>query len=214
MITELALGIVLPIIQTIGYLGVFLLMLAESTLLPIPSEAILPFAGYLIAQGQMNLWITLLAATIGTIIGSIISYAIGKYIGRTVVLKYGKYILLDEHDLDIAKNWFYKHGEKMIFVCRFIPVIRHVISLPAGTAQMHFRKFIIYTAIGGLMWNSILIYIGIQLEQNWNMLIQYSQLIDIVAIIAIIILIIWFVKSKKSGARKTKPTKIKKLKKN
>lgn len=196
MIAELLVPFVLEILKAVDWLGVFLLMTAESTLLPVPSEAVLPFAGYLIAQGQMNLWIALGAATIGTIAGSAISYAIGKYLGRAVVVRYGKYFLVTEHDLDIAKNWFDKHGEKMIFVCRFIPVIRHVISIPAGTAEMNFKKFVLYTAIGGLLWNAFLIYVGMQLQKNWEVILQYSQWIDILAIVVIVIAVIWFAKSR------------------
>jgi membrane protein DedA with SNARE-associated domain len=211
MIAEILVPFVLEILKAVDWFGVFILMTAESTLLPVPSEAVLPFAGYLIAQGQMNLWIALAAATIGTITGAAISYAIGKYLGRAVVVRYGKYILVTEHDLDIAKSWFDKHGEKMIFICRFIPIVRHVISIPAGTAQMHFKKFLLYTAIGGLLWNAFLIYIGLQLQKNWEVILQYSQWIDILAIIVIVIAIIWFVKSR-TGKNKParKPTSKKK----
>ncbi len=214
MITEFVISLVLPIIQAIGYLGVFILMTAESTLLPVPSEAVLPFAGYLVAQGQMNLWIALASATIGTIAGAAISYAIGKYLGRAVVEKYGKYILVSEHDLDIAKQWFDKHGDKTIFICRFIPVVRHVISIPAGTAKMHFKKFLLYTAIGGLMWNAILIYVGIMLQNHWDAIIQYSTIIDIIAIIGIIAVLAWLFKerifTKKEAAKKRQTPKKKK----
>ncbi len=213
MIAELLVPFVLEILKAIDWLGVFLLMTAESTLLPVPSEAVLPFAGYLVAQGQMNLWVALASATIGTILGSAISYAIGKYLGRAVVARYGKYVLVTEHDLDIAKNWFDKHGEKMIFICRFIPVIRHVISIPAGIAQMNFKKFILYTAIGGLLWNAFLIYVGMQLQQNWDVILKYSQWIDILAIIVIVIAIAWFVGTKLKKDKIAKKPDSKKKKK-
>lgn len=203
MLTEIVMEIVPPIIQEIGYLGVFLLMMAESTLLPVPSEAVLPFAGYLAAQGKMDFWIIIAAATIGTIIGSGISYYIGKYAGQAAIAKWGKYVLIREEELENAKKWFNKHGEKTIFICRFIPVIRHVISLPAGAAEMSFKKFILYTAIGGAMWNAILIILGMQLKNHWDILIQYSTIIDAIAITAAVIFVIWFL----MGLRKKKNKK-------
>lgn len=205
MLTELAIGIALPIIQGIGYLGVLLLMLAESTLLPVPSEAVLPFAGYLIAQNTMEFFTTLIAATVGTIIGSSISYAIGKYIGQAAISKWGKYVFINEEELNKAKKWFNKHGEKTIFICRFIPAIRHVISLPAGTAEMNFKKFALYTALGGGIWNAILIVVGMQLQKHWDALIQYSTIIDLLVIAAVIIAIICFFAKQ---MRKNKKNKI------
>jgi len=169
-----------------------MLMAAESTLLPVPSEAVLPFAGYLIAQGKMDLIITVITATSGTIIGSLISYYIGKYLGKEIVEKYGKYFFITKKEIDMAHKWFEKHGEKTIFICRFIPVIRHVISLPAGTAEMKRRKFITYTALGGLMWNSILVIAGIQLQKNWAELLKYTEILDALIIIGAIIFILWF----------------------
>jgi len=177
----------LQIIQTLGYSGVFVLMLAESTLLPIPSEGVMPFVGYLTAQGNFNLILVLAVATIGTIIGSLISYYIGKYLGKPIVSKYGKYFFIKEKELDDAEKWFEKHGEKTIFICRFIPVIRHVVSLPAGAAKMKRRKFIFYTALGGLIWNGILLYAGIVLEKNWNAILAYTQYIDAFVIIIIVL---------------------------
>jgi membrane protein DedA with SNARE-associated domain len=193
MITELLLGIVLGIINSIGYIGVFLLMAAESTLLPVPSELVLPFAGYQIANGSFGLIEVIIAGTIGTIIGALISYYIGKHIGRTIITKYGKYFLVREHELDLAHKWFEKHGEKTIFICRFIPAVRHVISLPAGTAKMNLKKFVAYTALGGLIWNCFLIWAGIQLQQNWNVVVKYGEQLDVVVITLVIIGLIWFI---------------------
>ncbi len=194
MLTELIVSIILPIIEQISYIGIFILMTAESTILPVPSEAVLPFAGYLVEEGKLNLYFALIAATIGTIIGSLISYYIGKKAGRWIVEKYGRYILLDKHHLLIAEKWFLKHGSKTIFICRFIPVIRHVISIPAGTAKMDLKKFILYTALGGLIWNSILLYVGILLQKNWETILEYSQWIDLIVIIIVIILLAMFLK--------------------
>jgi membrane protein DedA with SNARE-associated domain len=208
MITELILGTLLQIITSFGYFGIFVLMVAESTFLPVPSEGVLPFAGYLVAQGQMNFILVILIATFGTIIGSLISYYIGKYLGKELIVRYGKYFLLNEKDLELAENYFNKHGEKTIFVCRFIPVIRHVISIPAGIAQMKRRKFITYTLVGGLAWNTILVIIGNQLQQHWTQILNYTSIIDPIIILIIIIGIIWFYK-KHLKKEKTKSKKLK-----
>ncbi|MFA6064714.1 MAG: DedA family protein [archaeon] len=192
MLTELLLSTLTQIISTLGYAGIFVLMAAESTFLPVPSEGVLPFAGYLIAQGQLNLYLVILIATLGTILGSLISYYIGKYFGKKIVLRYGKYFLVNKKEVELAEKWFEKYGTKTIFVCRFIPVIRHVISIPAGTAQMKRRKFITYTALGGLIWNSILVFAGITLEKNWELLLNYTSILDPIIIVLIILGIVWF----------------------
>jgi membrane protein DedA with SNARE-associated domain len=197
MITELILNYVLGIIDSIGYFGVFLLMAAESTLLPVPSEAVLPFAGYLVAQGQMEAITLIIFATLGTILGSLISYYIGKYIGKEIILKYGKYFFVSKKELETAHTWFEKKGEKTIFVSRFIPVIRHVISLPAGAAEMKRRKFITYTAVGGLCWNTILVIAGIQLEKHWAKILNYSEILDIAILLGALALVCFFIARKR-----------------
>ncbi|VVB74554.1 SNARE associated Golgi protein [uncultured archaeon] len=191
MITELLLGTFLAIIQALGYLGVFVLMVAESTFLPVPSEAVLPFAGYLVALGQMDFWIVLLISTIGTIIGSLISYYIGKILGEKFFERVGKKFFIKKEEIRLAEKWFERHGQKTIFLCRFIPVVRHVISVPAGIAKMPRRKFVLYTAIGGAMWNAFLIGVGMQLQQNWNAILAYTQVLDVLIIIVLIGVIAW-----------------------
>ena len=197
MITEILIGLILQIISSLGYAGIFVLMLAESTFLPVPSEGVLPFAGYLIAQAKFDLLLTIAVATLGTIAGSLISYFIGKYLGRAIVSRYGKYFFVSEHDLELAHKWFVRHGEKTIFICRFIPVVRHLISLPAGAAKMNLKKFLAYTFLGGLIWNSFLIFVGIELQQNWNTILNYTQYLDVLALAAIVVLIAWLLFKKK-----------------
>ena len=192
LLLEFLIGFVLQVISTIGYLGVFLLMLAESTVLPVPSELVLPFAGYLISQGNFGLIETIIAALLGSIAGSVISYYIGKKIGRAAIIHYGKKVFLKEKHLDLAHKWFERHGEKTIFVCRFIPAIRHVISIPAGVAEMNLKKFVVYTALGAFCWNAILIFAGISLQQNWNVILSFTEILDYIAIIAVIVFIVFF----------------------
>jgi membrane protein DedA with SNARE-associated domain len=202
LITELLLGFVLNVISSLGLAGIALLMLLESTLFPIPSELVMPFAGFLVSEGKLEFFQVVIAATLGSIAGSLISYYIGKIIGRTAVERIGKYFLVKKKHLGKAHEWFEKFGSKTIFFCRFIPVIRHVISIPAGIAEMNFGKFIAYTAIGAFLWNAILTIAGMQLGKNWAEISKYSGILDIVIVVAIIAGIVWIL------ARKTRKTKV------
>ena len=186
-IIQLLLDSVLSIIGSFGYFGIFVLMLLESTVFPIPSELVLPFAGYLSATGELNFFAVIIIATIGSLVGSLISYYIGKFVGKELILRYGKFVFLDKHSLELSHSWFEKFGSKIVFVCRFIPAVRHVISIPAGIAEMQKRKFITYTVAGAFLWNSFLAYTGIILKENWQTLLEYSQILDIVVIIGIIL---------------------------
>lgn len=191
LILEFLFGFVLQVISTIGYAGVFLLMAAESTVLPIPSEMVLPFAGYLVSLGDFGVIETIIAALAGSILGSLISYYLGKKIGRAAIIRFGEKLFLKEEHLNLAHEWFDKYGEKTIFVCRFIPAVRHVISIPAGVAEMNLKKFVAYTALGAFFWNMILIFAGMLLQKNWEIILEYSQIADI-AIIAIAVALVAF----------------------
>ena len=192
MIARLLMDFVLGIISSTGYLGVFLLMLAESTFMPVPSELVLPFAGYLISSGTFELFTLIFVAILGSISGSLISYYLGKLVGREAIIRIGRYFFLNEHDLGIAHRWFEKHGEKTIFFCRFIPAVRHVISIPAGIAEMDLKKFLLYTSLGALGWNTILIFSGIYLQQNWAEVLKYTEVLDLLVILAVVALAAWF----------------------
>src|SRR3989344_9038650 len=148
-----------------GYFGLFILMALESMIAPVPSEVVMPFAGYLVLQGRFDFWIVLLVSGLGSIFGSVLSYYIGFYGGRPFVLRYGKYLLLDKEHLEWTENWFRKQGNKTIFISRFIPVVRHLISIPAGIAKMAIHKFVIYTFLGATIWNFILLYAGFKLGE-------------------------------------------------
>lgn len=165
-----------------SYPGVFLLMVLESMVFPVPSEAVMPFAGFLIASGEFTFTGVILAATLGSIVGSLISYAIGYYGGKPFIKKFGKYLLLDTHDLELTQRFFAKRGELTIFISRFIPVIRHVISIPAGLGKMNLGRFIVYTVLGAGLWNAFLTYVGYKLKSNWTEVMQYSHTIDIVVV--------------------------------
>ena len=185
---------IMGVISATGYGGVILLMAIESANIPLPSEIIMPFSGFLVAQGELNLWLVGLAGAIGCVVGSIVSYWLGAYGGRPLIEKYGKYILIFHHDLDLADRWFKKHGEATVFVGRLLPVIRTFISFPAGIAKMNFPKFIIYSFLGSFPWTLALAYLGQKLGENWESLRGYFHGVDWVILGLIIIGIIWWVR--------------------
>jgi len=183
------------IISWLGYPGLTLAMALESMIIPLPSELVMPFAGFLVAQGTFNFYLVIIFSVLGSIIGSFISYYIGYYGGNKAVLKWGKYLLLDEDDLKKTEKWFAKRGELTIFIGRFIPVVRHLISIPAGIGKMNLKKFTIYTIIGAGIWNTILIWVGVILGKNWDSLKNYSdKLSEIFAVLLVIGLIIFIVR--------------------
>lgn len=185
-------------ISATGYAGIFGLMLLESALIPIPSEIIMPFSGFLVAGNRLDLLGVILAGTFGNLAGSILTYFLGLKVGRVLVLKYGRYILFKKHHLELTERWFEKYGDKMSFAGRLLPAIRTYVSLPAGLGVTNFKKFIVYTFAGSLIWNSILTYIGMQLGSNWKNIDKYSIYLDVVAAIVIAAFIVWFVaKSRK-----------------
>jgi len=181
-------------INALGYKSVFLLMTAESMVLPVPAEAVMPFAGFLIASGDFTFWEVVFWSTLGSLTGSLISYFIGKLGGRAVILKWGKYLLLNEADLVKTEEFFKKRGEAAIFASRFIPIIRHLISLPAGLAKMDLFKFSLYTVIGAGLWNVFLAIVGFYLKQGWAQIIRYAEVIDIIVLAAIVCGLIYFIK--------------------
>jgi membrane protein DedA with SNARE-associated domain len=157
-------------------------MLMESMVFPVPSEAVMPFAGFLIVDGQFTFTGVIVASTLGSICGSLLSYAIGFYGGKPFIQQFGKYLLLNTHHLEISERYFEKRGDITILISRFIPVVRHLISIPAGFGKMNIWKFSIYTIIGAGCWNAILTYIGYILKNNWSEVMNYSHIIDLVVV--------------------------------
>jgi membrane protein DedA with SNARE-associated domain len=172
-------------INQCSYGGIFVLMAMESMIFPIPSEFVMPFAGFLIFMGHFKVLPVMVASTLGSIVGSLLSYGLGM-LGEPVVLRYGRYLLLNPHHLEWTKKFFERHGGKTIFIARFIPVVRHLISLPAGLARMSLFRFVLYTAAGATLWNGFLTYMGVRLRQNWEIIQQYSHIADYVVIAAMI----------------------------
>lgn len=193
IITLLA-GFIIATISRIGYGGVVLLMAIESACIPLPSEIIMPFAGYLVFTGEMELWAVALAGAAGCVLGSLVAYYAGAWGGRPVVEKYGKYILVSAHDLAIADRWFQRYGDITIFAGRLLPVIRTFIAFPAGISKMRIGRFIIYTFVGSYIWSWGLAWIGMKLGESWNTLGVYFHRFD--AVIGVILLagLIWYVR--------------------
>ena len=179
--------IAITIISTLGYFGVGLAMAIESANIPLPSEIIMPFSGFLVSTGRFHLWGVVLAGSIGGTIGSLLSYALGYYGGETVIRglirKYGKYLLIFEYELDEAEHWFASHGQLVTFTARLLPVIRTFISLPAGMSKMDVKKFAFFAFLGTLVWSIPLAYIGKVLGDNWHSLGDYFHKFDLLIVI-------------------------------
>lgn len=206
-ITEYLVPIIISFIENIGYAGVFVLMILESMIIPVPSEAVMPFAGMLIENGEFTVAGVVFFSTLGSIVGSLISYYMGYYGGRPLVERWGKYLLLDKHHLDVTEKYFNRRGEITIFISRFIPVVRHLISIPAGTGKMNIWKFSIYTIVGAAMWNSFLMYVGMVLKNNWQDVLKYSSTIDIVIVALLFILFVYTVMKLYKAYKKNKAAK-------
>ncbi len=190
-------------ISSLGYPGIFSLMVVESAMIPIPSEIIMPFSGFLVATGKLSFFGVVLAGSFGNLIGSIITYYLGIKIGRPLIIKYGKYIFFSESHLRFTEKLFERLGDKISFIGRLLPGVRTYVSFPLGVAKANLIKFIIYTLIGSLIWNVLLTYAGLRLGSNWQSFHKYSPYLDIVAVIIIIAFIIWFIyKMKKMSVNK------------
>lgn len=170
-------------ITALGYWGIALGMAVESANIPLPSEIILPFGGYLVATGQLNFVGAAMAGTIGGTVGSVISYWFGLSGGRPFLLKYGKYFGISWRHFQIAEDYFLRYGEITVFVTRLLPVVRTFISFPAGIARMHFGRFVLYTFLGSLPWCFFLTYLGLKMGEHWTELEFWFHRFDLVLII-------------------------------
>src|SRR5437870_9326450 len=167
-IIEILSAFIVATISTLGYAGIVLLMAIESACIPLPSEIIMPFSGYLVYTGRFNLWLVGIAGAFGCVVGSLIAYWIGMYGGRPLIEKYGRYVLISHHDLDLADRWFARYGEAIVFTSRLLPVIRTFIAFPAGVAKMNLTRFVAYTFLGSLPWCLALAYAGQKLGEQWD----------------------------------------------
>ena len=192
-----ATGLIISVISMTGYLGVFGLMSAESALIPIPSEVTMTFAGYLASIGKFNIYLLILVGAFANLFGSVLAYWLGywgeAHVVRQLIKKYGKYLLMTEHEYDRSEKWFREYGEKITFFSRLLPVVRTFISLPAGVSRMNFIRFCLFTFFGSLIWSGILAYVGFVLGKNWESLHGYYQKFEYVILFAIVAAGIYYV---------------------
>ena len=186
-------GFIISTISATGYLGIVLLMAIESACIPLPSEVIMPFSGYLVSTGRFNLWWVATAGAIGCNVGSVVAYEIGYYGGRPLVMKYGKWILLSHTEIDWADRFFLRHGSAAVLIARLLPVIRTFIALPAGIARMPRVRFHVYTFAGSWPWCFGLAWLGMKAGENWRYLGKYFHQFDVVIGAAVVAGAVWFV---------------------
>lgn len=194
----------LQLMESYGDAAIFFAMVLENANIPIPSEVVLGFAGFLISQGILDFWFTFFVACAAGLIGSVISYWLGAYGGRPLLLKYGKYIFFNEKKFEIAEKMFTKYGGAAVLICRCLPGVRTFISFPAGVARYPFHKFIVYTIIGTIPWTLLLVWAGTVLGSHWRDLIQYNH-IFLIAIVVLFVLcagaFLWKRRSSKKGVQ-------------
>lgn len=158
---------IFQVITTLGYLGLALLLVAENLFPPIPSEVVLPLAGFVVGRGDLGFWQALLASTTGSVVGALILYALGRYGGRGLVLRYGSWLRVSAKELERAEGWFRRYGDWVVLFARVVPLARSIVSIPAGTMQMPLLRFTVLTAVGSGVWNVLLIGAGVALGANW-----------------------------------------------
>ncbi len=185
---------VINTISTLGYSGVALLMAIESAAIPLPSEVIMPFSGFLVSEGRFTLFGISLAGAIGSVLGSWVTYWIGKYGGRPLVRRYGRWVLITEHDLDLVDRFFARFGSWATFIGRLLPVVRTYISIPAGISQVSFWPFTFASFAGSFIWSGFLGWIGLVLGENWESIREYFRQADALIVLIIIVFVIWWVR--------------------
>mgnify|MGYP005761160239 CR=1 FL=1 len=200
--------LVIQIIEQWGYIGVAMLIAIENIFPPIPSEVILAFGGFMTTKTTLNAIGVIIAATIGSTVGAIVLYLIGRILNKErlekiVSGKIGKVLRLKAGDIEKADKWFDTKGQKTVFICRFIPIVRSLISIPAGMSEMNFLKFLLYTVLGSTIWNTVLVVLGKQLGDSWEKVVEifnnFSHIILVVLILLVILGIYWFYRNKKKN---------------
>ena len=183
----------LQLMESYGNIALFVAMVLENANIPIPSEVVLGFAGFLISQQIFSFWTTFIVACLAGLVGSVLSYWLGSYGGRPLLLKYGKYIFFNEHKFQMAENMFNKYGGAAVLICRCLPGVRTFISFPAGIARYPFWKFTIFTIIGTIPWTLLLVWAGSLLGSHWRDLIQYNHIfLIVIAVVCVIAAVVYF----------------------
>ena len=191
----------LATIGSMGYPGIFILMAMESSVIPVPSELVMPPAGYLAHMGEMNIWVSILVGTLGSLVGAYANYFTAHYLGRPLVLKYGKYVWITEAKFSKVERFFLNHGEISTFIGRLLPVIRHLISIPAGIAGMNHLRFSTYTLFGAGLWCTILAWIGYFIGKEQALIMKYSHQAVAGVVVFSVILVAVYVWRQKRGEK-------------
>jgi len=195
-IDQIVIPFLASLYDAVGYLGVTLAMAIESAMIPLPSELILPFAGFLVSDptkieplthGAWNPWIVIVVATLGNTLGSLIAYAIGARGGRPFLERYGKYLLIRPHEIEIAERFFARWGAQTAFFSRLLPIVRTFISFPAGVARMPIRAFVAYSTAGAFIWSAVLVWAGVQLGERWAEIRHALQPFDLLIAVAVVV---------------------------
>jgi len=186
-------SIIISVIENTGYAGIAFLMALESANIPVPSEIIMPFSGYLVFSGEFNFTWVVVWGALGNLVGSIVSYYLGYFGGRPMLEKYGKFLFITKRDLELSDRWFRKYGTLTIFVSRVLPVVRTFISFPAGIARMNIWKFSLYTFGGALIWSYVLTYAGVIMGENWTYLEVYFRKFDWLIAALVILVAGWWI---------------------
>lgn len=210
---EWGVELIMGILEFLGLPGVFVLMTIESTCIPVPSEIILPFAGALVYMDRLSIFgdplldtlMVALAGTFGCTAGSIIAYYIGILGGRPFVIRYGRYIRLNEGHLELAERWFEKYGDWAVFGSRLLPIIRTFISLPAGMARMPFKRFVVLSTLGSFPWCLALAYVGLVLGENWHAVEGLYRPLEVVVVLAAVALVAYYLYKRHQERRSVAP---------
>jgi membrane protein DedA with SNARE-associated domain len=186
-------NIIIHLISTLGYPGVFLLMAMHSAAIPVPSEVVMPFAGYLVSQGRFNYFAVVIVGTLGNLAGGSIIYVLAKHGGRKLVEKYEHAVFVSKSDLERVEKFFHRFGAFAIFLGRCMPIVATFISIPAGLSKIKYWKFAVFTFFGAIIWNFLLVYIGMKLGQNWTVLRDKLHNFELLILVLIVIGAIWWI---------------------
>ena len=195
-------SLIITIVDTAGYPGIFFLMALEGSFIPVPSEIILPFSGYLASEGRFSIWAIAFVGALGNIVGTLFTYMVARYLGLPFLYKYGKYVLVTRRDIEHAHRLFQNYGVPIIFLTRLVPGIRGFLPIPAGIARMNIPLFAAYVFIGSFLWSLLLTYIGVVVGKNWEVFSGYVHEVGTAAVILMIAVAFWWFRRQYMQLRK------------
>lgn len=195
---------IVQVIGSTGYAGIFVLMAIEGSFIPLPSEIILPFSGFLASEGRFSIWMIAFVGAVGNIVGTLFTYAIARYLGLPFLVKYGRYVLVSRHDIEMAHRLFEKYGVAIIFISRMIPGIRGFLPIPAGIAKMRLVPFVLFVFVGSFFWSLLLTYIGFVIGEHWEIFGRYAHDAGTLLVFLMFIAVGWWLRRQFRQLRKEK----------